>query len=129
MSEHLTSKQKDFDIVYNWLAKELEIDNTSVGLNEAIDALERMKTSKVYAVILDEVYDGEACESRVWIFADRAGAEKKLAELDKIGGENDHFDCSERELKDYVDYWLDGWYNRWHFHARIEERKIHYEYE
>ena len=124
MSEHSSSKQKDFDIVYNWLAKELEIDATSVGLNEAIDALERLKPSKMYAVILDEVYDGETCESRVWITADRAVAEKKLAELDKLGAENDHFDCSERELKDYIDYWLDGWYDRWHFHARIEEKEI-----
>ena len=124
MSEHSSSKQKDFDIVYNWLAKELEIDATSVGLNETIDALERLKPSKMYAVILDEVYDGETCESRVWITADRAVAEKKLAELDKLGAENDHFDCSEREPKDYIDYWLDGWYDRWHFHARIEEKEI-----
>ena len=78
----------------------------------------------VYAVILEEAYDGEVCGTRVWAYEKREDAENKLLELKAIADESNSFDTKDIEIKDYIDYYNDGWYDRWHFHAHIEALPI-----
>lgn len=79
---------------------------------------------QVYTVILEEAYDGEVCSTGVWAYEEREDAENKLLELKAIADRDDRFDTKEVEEKDYIDYYNDGWYDRWHFHAHIEQMPI-----
>lgn len=78
---------------------------------------------KVYVVIQDESYDGQV-GAGAWVFKTRKQAEKKLASLCSVAEEWGCLDKKEVEPKDYIDYWQDGWYDRWHYHAVIEEQEI-----
>lgn len=78
---------------------------------------------KVYVIIQDESYDGQV-GAGAWVFEKREDAEKKLASLCASAEEWGCLDKKEIEPKDYIDYWQDGWYDRWHYHAVIEEREL-----
>lgn len=79
---------------------------------------------KVYIVALDEVYDGDTGDCTVFVYDSRRKAEKRLAELYEIGKKDGYFDKDESVEGDYVDLYMDGYYSRDHYHARIEEREV-----
>ena len=78
---------------------------------------------KVYYVLTDGAYDGEPYADVEIITTDRKKAEAVLAQLAQVV-DRDHFDKFEEELTDYIDYYSEGWYNQWHYHAVIQEKEL-----
>lgn len=86
--------------------------------------MENENKNYVYVVALDEVYDGETGDCTVFVYDSLEKAEGKIRLLYEIGKKNEYFDKDESQIPDYVDLYNDGYYSRYHFHARIEKREV-----
>ena len=86
----------------------------------------KIKVKKyVYNVILDCASRGEQFDPEVWSYDNRKNAEKKLEEFYKEGLSDDYcYDKDESSMPDYIDLYMDGWYQQDHFHAHIERQEV-----
>lgn len=81
------------------------------------------KNDEIYAVIEDLVSMEYGVTAETYLFKSLEGAKAKLKELyENI--DKDPYDMEEYEPNDYIDLWYDGWYDREHYHARIEKLKV-----
>lgn len=78
---------------------------------------------KVYLVIEDWATDGNGCGVAVEVYADRKLAEKRLSEKAEVIRTSNHYDKLDEVEGDYIDGYVDGWYDNDHDHIYIEEQE------
>ena len=79
---------------------------------------------KVYLLIEDYATDGWGCGVVVETYADRKLAEKRLAEKAEVVRNSTHYDKIEEIKGDFIDGYVDGWYDNDHDHIYIEEQEV-----
>ena len=79
---------------------------------------------KVYLLIEDYAIDGNGCGVVVETYADRKLAERRLEEKASVLRMSRHYDKLEEVKGDYIDAYIDGWYDNDHDHIYIEEQEV-----
>lgn len=79
---------------------------------------------KVYLLIEDWATDGNGCGVAVEVYADRKLAEKRLSEKAEIVKLAKHHDKIDEVEGNYIDAYVDGWYDNDHDHIYIEEQEV-----
>lgn len=79
---------------------------------------------KVYLVIEDWATDGDGCGVAVEVYSDRKLAEKRLSEKAEVVRTSNHYDKIDEVVGDYIDAYVDGWYDNDHDHIYIEEQLV-----
>lgn len=79
---------------------------------------------KVYLLIEDWAIDGSGAGVEVETYATRELAEQRLVEKTEVIRASNHYDKLEEVKGDYIDAYMDGWYNHEHEHIYIEESEV-----
>lgn len=79
---------------------------------------------KVYLVIEDWSMDSGECGVDVEVYATRERAVKRLAERAEEIKRSKHYKEIDYEPADYIDAYMDRWYNDEHDHVYIKESEV-----
>lgn len=79
---------------------------------------------KVYLLIEDWAMDGSGSGVEVEVYANRKLAEQRLSEKAEVIRASSHYNKLEEVKGDYIDAYMDGWYNLEHEHIYIEEQEV-----
>ena len=79
---------------------------------------------KVYVIVTDSCTEMGGTEVGARVYEKREDAEQVLKNMYESESKEDWYDKQEYEPKDYFDFWVDGYYERAHYHAYIEEQEI-----
>lgn len=79
---------------------------------------------KVYVLTTDSCTEMGGTEVGARVYGKREDAEQVLKNMYESESKENWYNKQEYVAGDYFDFWVDGYYERAHYHAYIEEQEI-----